>query len=73
MVRGYNGVLIPRNVVTYQYITNSVWHNNNLDLSKRYSYSSLGYRSGDRIRIKVKTTNRRGVVSQIGTREVTLP
>ena len=73
MVRDFSGQYVPRNVVTYQYVSNSVWHSNNLDLSKRYSYSSLGYRSGDRIRIKVKTTNRRGVVSQIGTREVTLP
>ncbi len=73
MVRDFSGKYVQRNVVTYRYVSNSVWHNNNLDLSKRYSYSSLGYRSGDRIRIKVKTTNRRGVVSQIGTREVTLP
>ncbi len=55
------------------YYLPAVWRNNGTSTSKRFTYSELGYNSGDRIRISIRTTNRRGVVSQIGTRNITLP
>ncbi len=57
----------------YHYPRNLFWNDNGTSTAKEYNYTDLGYNSGDRIRVKVKTTNRRGVVSQVRTEYFTIP
>ncbi len=61
------------NVSGYRYQVVESWRSNGKDLSKSYSYTQLGLSSGNRLMIRVKTTNKRGFVSEVTTKYITLP